>query len=141
MIDEIERGLIARCRAGDAGALTAYADWLESCDEQCPKAKFLRLWDKAKGSGATVHVHADWVACLVERHAAAEHCPDDWLRRVGYAWVGYAWTVRPNSPTSADPIDRSKYVYEGPNGTPRPRRDISPNTRLSASLADRIKAR
>ena len=27
-------------------------------------------------------------------------------------------------------IDRSGYLYEGPNGTPRPKVDVSPNERL-----------
>lgn len=38
-----------------------------------------------------------------------------------------------------DGIDRSKYVYEGPNGTPRSKKDYSPDTRLTHNLGDKFK--
>lgn len=38
----------------------------------------------------------------------------------------------------ANPAERSRgdYVYEGPNGSPRPKRDVSPNGRLKESLGN-----
>lgn len=36
----------------------------------------------------------------------------------------------------ANPSDRAGYIYEGPNGTPRPQRDVSPSRRLKTSLGD-----
>ncbi len=31
-------------------------------------------------------------------------------------------------------IDRTKYVYEGPNGSPRSKRDYSPDTKLRVDI-------
>jgi len=39
-----------------------------------------------------------------------------------------------NGTASIDGIDRSRYVYEGPNGTPRDPRDYSPHERLRVPL-------
>lgn len=39
-----------------------------------------------------------------------------------------------------DGIDRSRYVYEGPNGTPRDRRDYSPDEKLRTTVGERLDA-
>lgn len=35
---------------------------------------------------------------------------------------------------------RDRQIFEGPNGTPRPKRDVSPNSRLSATIRERLDA-
>jgi len=35
-----------------------------------------------------------------------------------------------------DGVDRSRYVYEGPNGTARDERDYSPHVRMRVTLGD-----
>jgi hypothetical protein len=35
--------------------------------------------------------------------------------------------------------DEESYVHEGPNGTPRSKKDVSPKLRLTATLAERKK--
>ena len=37
--------------------------------------------------------------------------------------------------------ERHPYVFEGSNGTPRDHKEVSPNSRLTASLFERLSAR
>lgn len=100
----------------------------------CSKCATERVYDELKNTVDDAVARGVRAITLpeLEREIAIKDVPSVQTGRISYDGVK-------SLPPRQDEIDRSRYVYEGPNGTPRPKPEYSPNERLRAPLADKLK--
>ena len=115
--------------AGGSVQTRCYGRW-EACDDYETAERPL-VSDRCISCQAAYAAHElDQLAASCGDHSRT-HTVEVGLRELA--------TAPAHAPAHApDDIDRSRYVYEGPNGTPRPRSDCSPDTKLRVTMADRL---